>query len=53
MTRQTLIRIIAQETTFVDEIGSGGITLEGDAQALLLVFGNLDAFGGGFAVVEP
>lgn len=53
MTRQTLIRIIAQETTFVDEIGSGGIILDGDAQALLLIFGNLDTFGGSFAIVEP
>lgn len=53
MTRGTLIRIIGQETTFIDEIGSGGVSLEGDAQALLVVFGNLDAFGGGFAIVEP
>lgn len=53
MARKTLIRIIAQETTFVDEIGSGSIQLDGDAQALLTIFGNLDTFGGGFAIVEP
>jgi alkyl sulfatase BDS1-like metallo-beta-lactamase superfamily hydrolase len=53
MTRKTLIQIIAQETTFVAEMGSGGIVLEGDAEALLVIFGNLDTFGGGFKIVEP
>ncbi len=53
MTRKTLIQIIAQETTFIDEMASGAIVLDGDAQALLTVFGNLDTFGGGFAIVEP
>jgi alkyl sulfatase BDS1-like metallo-beta-lactamase superfamily hydrolase len=51
--RALLLRIIAQETSFVDEIASGRIAVEGDAGALLTIFGNLDVFMGGFAIVEP
>ena len=51
--RSLLIRIITQETSFVDEIGAGNISLDGDAGALLTVFGNLDVFMGGFTIVEP
>ena len=51
--RSLFIRIIAQETSFVDEIGAGNISLDGDAAALLTVFGNLDVFMAGFAIVEP
>jgi alkyl sulfatase BDS1-like metallo-beta-lactamase superfamily hydrolase len=35
------------------EIESGSITLDGDASALLTIFGNLDVFVQGFAIVEP
>ena len=52
-TRQTFISIVTQETTFVDEIQSGAITLDGDAAALLTIFGNLDAFQPSFPIVEP
>jgi alkyl sulfatase BDS1-like metallo-beta-lactamase superfamily hydrolase len=31
----------------------GTITVEGDAGALLNIFGNLDKFVTGFAIVEP
>jgi len=51
--RSLLMRIIAQETSFVDEIGQGNIALEGDAALLLTIFGNLDVFMAGFAIVEP
>ena len=51
--RSLLMRIIAQETSFMDEIASGNITLDGDATLLLTVFGNLDVFMAGFAIVEP
>jgi alkyl sulfatase BDS1-like metallo-beta-lactamase superfamily hydrolase len=37
----------------VKEIEAGTITLEGDASALLVIFGNLDVFVQGFAIVEP
>ncbi|MEY2995797.1 MAG: hypothetical protein RLZZ39_622, partial [Actinomycetota bacterium] len=51
--RALLIKVITQETSFVDEIAAGNIALEGDAGALLTVFGNLDVFMGGFTIVEP
>lgn len=51
--RTMLLRIIAQETSFVDEMQSGTVRLEGDAALLLTVFGNLDVFMAGFAIVEP
>ena len=51
--RITLVSIITQETTFMDEIQSGGITLDGDPAGLLAIFGNLDTFTPGFNIVEP
>jgi alkyl sulfatase BDS1-like metallo-beta-lactamase superfamily hydrolase len=45
--------VIAQTTTFVDELKNGTITIDGDAGALLAIFGNLDNFSTGFAIVEP
>jgi alkyl sulfatase BDS1-like metallo-beta-lactamase superfamily hydrolase len=53
MKRMTLIDIVTQQTTFMDEINAGNITVDGDASALLTVFGNLDAFTPGFHIVEP
>jgi alkyl sulfatase BDS1-like metallo-beta-lactamase superfamily hydrolase len=53
MTRKLLISIVAQESTFLEEISTGGIVIDGDAQALLTVFGNFDVFDTGFAIVEP
>jgi alkyl sulfatase BDS1-like metallo-beta-lactamase superfamily hydrolase len=47
------LEIIAQVTTFVDELSAGTVTIEGDAAALLNIFGNLDTFATGFAIVEP
>jgi alkyl sulfatase BDS1-like metallo-beta-lactamase superfamily hydrolase len=53
MARSTLISVIIQETTFIDEIGKGSIVIDGDATALLTIFGNLDAFPNSFNIVEP
>lgn len=53
MSRALLISIVAQETTFLDQVTTGGIILKGDAQALLGIFGNLEVFDAGFALVEP
>ncbi|GDX26534.1 beta-lactamase-like protein [Actinomycetes bacterium] len=53
MARSTLISVIIQETTFIDEIGKGFIVIDGDATALLTIFGNLDAFPNSFNIVEP
>ncbi|KGA13421.1 hypothetical protein GM51_19770 [freshwater metagenome] len=51
--RALLIDILTQQTTFVDQITAGNIVLEGDAEALLNVFGNIDTNAPGFAIVEP
>jgi alkyl sulfatase BDS1-like metallo-beta-lactamase superfamily hydrolase len=51
--RPTLVAVVTQETTFMDEIQAGRITLDGDPAALLTIFGNLDTFTVGFNVVEP
>ena len=37
----------------LDEIGRGAIVIQGDAGALLNVFGNLDMAASPFAIVEP
>ena len=52
-TRTTLLNVIAQGSTFLQEIEAGTITLVGDATALLTVLGNLDQFQTNFAIVEP
>ena len=51
--RSLLIDILTQQTTFVDEITAGNITLDGDGAALLNIFGNIDTNAPGFAIVEP
>ena len=53
ITRSLLLDVLAQVTTFIDELGKGTIVVEGDAGAMLQVFGNLDVFESGFAIVEP
>jgi alkyl sulfatase BDS1-like metallo-beta-lactamase superfamily hydrolase len=53
ISRDLFLEIIAQATTFVDELKNGTITIDGDAGALLTIFGNLDNFATGFAIVEP
>lgn len=52
-TRKALVGVIAGASTMVDAIGNGSIVLAGDANALTSVFGNLDTFQTGFAIVEP
>lgn len=53
LTRSLLVDILTQQTTFMDQIGSGAIVIDGDAGALLNIFGNLDTMGAPFAIVEP
>ena len=52
-TRRRFLEVMAQTTTFADEMASGNVSVDGDAQALLNVFANLDVFESGFAIVEP
>jgi alkyl sulfatase BDS1-like metallo-beta-lactamase superfamily hydrolase len=53
MSRSLLLDVVTQDTTFLDAIKAGQISLEGDAGALITIFGNLDTFSVGFPIVEP
>ncbi|MFM7258525.1 MAG: alkyl sulfatase C-terminal domain-containing protein, partial [Acidimicrobiaceae bacterium] len=53
LSRDLFLEVIAQTTTFVDELEKGTITIDGDAGSLLTIFSNLDNFSTGFAIVEP
>jgi alkyl sulfatase BDS1-like metallo-beta-lactamase superfamily hydrolase len=53
ISRDLFLEVIAQTTTFVDELQKGTVIIDGDAGALLTIFGNLDKFMTGFAIVEP
>jgi alkyl sulfatase BDS1-like metallo-beta-lactamase superfamily hydrolase len=51
--RTTLISLVTQQTTINEELERGSISIEGDADALLRVFGHLDTFQTNFSIVEP
>jgi alkyl sulfatase BDS1-like metallo-beta-lactamase superfamily hydrolase len=53
LTRLTMLDVVTQSTTFVDQITAGTISIDGDASALLEIFGKLDTITTGFAIVEP
>ena len=53
LAKETMVLIMAGESTFIDAIGEGLIAVDGDPAALLSIFGNLDTFNSGFAIVEP
>jgi alkyl sulfatase BDS1-like metallo-beta-lactamase superfamily hydrolase len=52
-TRHTLLEVITQSTTFLEQIQAGNIFIEGDSTALITVLGNLDTFQTNFSIVEP
>lgn len=53
LTRARLLAIIGGGATLAEAIRSGDVKLDGDAAALGAIFGNLDTFQSGFAIVEP
>jgi alkyl sulfatase BDS1-like metallo-beta-lactamase superfamily hydrolase len=53
LTRLTMLDVVTQATTFVDQITAGTISIDGDASALVEIFGKLDTITTGFAIVEP
>ena len=53
LTRAKFLDIVLQDTTFVDAVKAGDVVIEGDAGALITIFGNLDTFSMGFPIVEP
>ncbi|MEZ5228970.1 MAG: alkyl sulfatase C-terminal domain-containing protein [Acidimicrobiales bacterium] len=54
LTKALMAEIMGGETTFVDAVTfAGRATLDGDLAALITVFGHLEVFQSGFAIVEP
>ncbi|MEZ5379298.1 MAG: alkyl sulfatase dimerization domain-containing protein [Acidimicrobiales bacterium] len=53
LTKALMAEIMGGETTFVDAVTAGRATLDGDPAALITVFGHLEVFQSGFAIVEP
>ena len=46
-------QIMTGRLSFADAIADGRIGLDGDVEALLTLFGNLDTFEPGFDIVTP
>ena len=53
LSRSKFLDIVLQDTTFVDAVKAGDVVIDGDAGALIAIFGNLDTFSMGFPIVEP
>lgn len=53
LSRVKFLDVVLQDTTFVDAMNAGQITVDGDPTSLLTIFGNLDTFSMGFPIVEP
>lgn len=53
LARSKFLDIVLQDTTFVDAVKAGDVVIDGDAGALITIFGNLDTFSMGFPIVEP
>ena len=53
LTRAKFLDVVLQETTFVEAVRAGDVSISGDAGSLVTIFGNLDTFSMGFPIVEP
>jgi len=51
--KTVLGQLLVGATTFLDAAEAGDIAIDGDAAALLTIFGNLDEFDTAFPIVEP
>ena len=52
-TRAAFLAVLGAQTTLAEAIARGEFKIAGDGAALATVFGNLDTFASGFAIVEP
>jgi len=52
-TRTAFLAVLGAQTTLAEAIARGEFEIAGDGSALATVFGNLDTFASGFAIVEP
>ena len=53
LTRAKFLDVVLQETSFVEAVKAGDVSISGDAGSLVTIFGNLDTFSMGFPIVEP
>ena len=53
LTKPEFLSIVGGSATFIDGVSDGRITVDGDATALISIFGNLDTFASGFNIIEP
>ena len=53
LTKDLLGELLTSRATAIDAIGDGRLQIDGDVDALLVLFGALDQFDGAFAIVEP
>jgi alkyl sulfatase BDS1-like metallo-beta-lactamase superfamily hydrolase len=52
-TRDTLIAVNAEELSIDEAVSTGAMTIDGDIEALRLLFAHLDVFVTGWNIVEP
>ncbi len=52
-TRAALLAVVQGDTTMMEAISTAQVAVEGDGTALMPLFGHLDVFETGFAIVEP
>ena len=53
LSKDLLGELLTGRTTAVEAVGDGRLEIDGDAEALLILFGALDQFDGSFNIVEP
>ena len=52
-TRAALVEVVGGRLALPEAVAGGAFRLDGDPDALRVLFGNLDVFHSGFAIVEP
>jgi alkyl sulfatase BDS1-like metallo-beta-lactamase superfamily hydrolase len=53
LTKSDFVQITGGAMTFIEAVTDGKVQLDGDPSVLVTIFGNLDTFETGFAIVEP
>ncbi len=53
LSKDLLGELLTGRATAVEAVGDGRLEIDGDAEALLILFGALDQFDGSFNIVEP
>ena len=51
--KSVIDQILMGKTTMLEAAGAGLVTVDGDADCLVTIFGNLEVFVSGFSIIEP